>query len=326
MPTCTLRPETAPASVSVSVSTWCFSAPGSQPEAAGLTGLAQFTRGVQGKHGWCSHPWMLGGVVGFGAVGAAALSAAPAQAAPVEFPDWATVTGTIPDDAGFNRSAADANTWTFSWSTDANGVVTFTYADGTTSTSADAPPAPEVSAVPSVAVQSTPTAFWAPRVVEAEPVSASTDAGMGDLAAVAANPLGAQPTGIGDSPGSDSGPAVAAATTSGSDQAIVDTAYQGLGGAYVWGGTDFMAWDCSGYVQWVYAQNGITMPRVTWDQFGAGTPTTQPRVGDLVSQNNGSHVGIYLGGDQMISALNPQEGTVVHSIHAMPLDGFYTYR
>lgn len=323
MPPCTPRPDTSPIRhTPVTRASWSFTAPCAQVDSLSSADLVSCHGQAVAKRRSIPRPWVIGGVVGFGAVGAAALSTAPAQAAPVTFPDWATVTGTVPDDAGFNRVAADTNNWTFSWSTDANGVVSFAYADGTTSSSAEVTPAPEVSAVPTLAVQSTPTAFWAPPAAETDPAPAAAEVGMGDLAAVAANPFGTQV----EEPASPGEPAVQAGAVSGSDQAIVDTAYQGLGGAYVWGGTDFMAWDCSGYVQWVYAHNGLAIPRVTWDQFAAGTPTTQPRVGDLVSQNSGSHVGIYLGGDQMISALNPQEGTVVHSIHAMPLDGFYTYR
>ena len=107
---------------------------------------------------------------------------------------------------------------------------------------------------------------------------------------------------------------------------LVGTAYQGIGGAYVWGGVGFKAWDCSGFTQWVYAQNGINLPRTTWAQFAAGTPTSNPQPGDLVSQNGGSHVGIYIGNGQMISALNPSQGTQVHSVNAMQLDGYYTFR
>lgn len=46
---------------------------------------------------------------------------------------------------------------------------------------------------------------------------------------------------------------------------------------------------------------------MTWQQFGAAQKTSTPQVGDLVSQNNGSHVGIYLGDGLMISALNPDQ-------------------
>lgn len=110
---------------------------------------------------------------------------------------------------------------------------------------------------------------------------------------------------------------------------IVGTAMQGKGSGYVYGGTSFGAWDCSGFVQWVYAQHGINLPRTTWSQFAAMRPTSNPQPGDLVSQNRGGHVGIYLGNDQlgnpqMISALNASQGTQVHPVSAMSVDGYYT--
>ncbi len=105
---------------------------------------------------------------------------------------------------------------------------------------------------------------------------------------------------------------------------LVGTAMQGKGSGYVYGGTSFGAWDCSGFVQWVYAQHGINLPRTTWSQFAAMRPTSNPQPGDLVSQNGGGHVGIYLGNGQMISALNASQGTQVHPVSAMSVDGYYT--
>ena len=107
---------------------------------------------------------------------------------------------------------------------------------------------------------------------------------------------------------------------------IVGTAMQGAGTGYVWGGTAFGAWDCSGFTKWAYAQNGIELPRTSFQQIAAATPTANPQPGDLVSQNGGNHIGIYIGGGKMISALNPAQGTFVHSVNAMPVDGYYTYR
>jgi cell wall-associated NlpC family hydrolase len=91
----------------------------------------------------------------------------------------------------------------------------------------------------------------------------------------------------------------------------------GLGGRYVWGGTAFKAWDCSGYVQWIYRQAGINLPRV--EQWRVGVRTRTPQPGDLVVQNaqglnNWGHVGIYVGGGMMYSALNPAVGTLLHPI------------
>lgn len=91
----------------------------------------------------------------------------------------------------------------------------------------------------------------------------------------------------------------------------------GVGGSYVWGGTAFKAWDCSGFVQWVYRQAGINLPRV--EQWRVGKRTDNPQPGDLVMQNaqgpdNWGHVGIYAGNGMMYSALNPTVGTLLHPI------------
>lgn len=92
---------------------------------------------------------------------------------------------------------------------------------------------------------------------------------------------------------------------------------EGVGGTYVWGGTAFKAWDCSGYVQWIYRQAGINLPRV--EQWRVGALTDKPQPGDLVVQNaqgpdNWGHVGIYAGEGMMYSALNPAVGTLLHPI------------
>ncbi|MFH5879459.1 C40 family peptidase [Arthrobacter sp. NA-172] len=98
---------------------------------------------------------------------------------------------------------------------------------------------------------------------------------------------------------------------------ILHFAQEGLGGAYVWGGTAFKAWDCSGYVQWIYKQVGINLPRV--DQWTVGHQTENPQPGDLVVQNpqgpnSWGHVGIYAGDGMMYSALNPAVGTLSHPV------------
>ncbi|WP_324290680.1 C40 family peptidase [Arthrobacter sp. H14-L1] len=104
---------------------------------------------------------------------------------------------------------------------------------------------------------------------------------------------------------------------SGMRQAILRYAQEGVGGSYVWGGTAFKAWDCSGYVQWVYAQAGIQLPRT--EQWATGHPTSTPQPGDLVVQNpdgpnHWGHVGIYAGAGVMYSALNPSAGTLLHPV------------
>ena len=98
---------------------------------------------------------------------------------------------------------------------------------------------------------------------------------------------------------------------------ILTAAYQGLGHRYVWGGTSFEnGWDCSGFVQWAYAQAGIGMPRT--EQWMPMVETSNPQPGDIVVQNpdgpnHWSHIGIYVGNGKMISALNPSVGTLLHA-------------
>lgn len=118
--------------------------------------------------------------------------------------------------------------------------------------------------------------------------------------------------------------ASSASTGNASRDAIVATAMSGLGGAYVWGGKSYGAWDCSGFTSWVFAQHGIKLTAYTYAMKNELTPTSNPQPGDIVFQNGYSHVGIYLGDGKMISALNPTNGTLVHPTSWMSVDGYYT--
>jgi cell wall-associated NlpC family hydrolase len=99
-------------------------------------------------------------------------------------------------------------------------------------------------------------------------------------------------------------------------------AYTGIGHPYLWGGTTPNGWDCSGFTQWVYAQAGISIPRT--NAWTAMRPTSTPSPGDLVMQNGGAHVGIYVGNGMMISALNPGQGTLLHAAAATGTSSFFT--
>lgn len=108
-----------------------------------------------------------------------------------------------------------------------------------------------------------------------------------------------------------------------SSDEIVKIAKAKAGVHYVWAGTSpETGWDCSGYVQWVFAQAGIKLPRVSQWVGQEKISFKDALPGDLVVQNHGTHVGIYLGNGKMISALNPSVGTLEHSVDIMPAD-FY---
>ncbi|MDA8193830.1 MAG: LysM peptidoglycan-binding domain-containing protein [Thermaerobacter sp.] len=85
--------------------------------------------------------------------------------------------------------------------------------------------------------------------------------------------------------------------------AIAATARRYLGDPYVWGGASPAGFDCSGLVQYVFAQNGVSLPRTSWAQFAAVTkiPRSALQPGDLVFFSTygagASHVGIYIGAD-----------------------------
>lgn len=107
---------------------------------------------------------------------------------------------------------------------------------------------------------------------------------------------------------------------------IAATAAKYAGVPYVWGGNTPSGWDCSGFVKYVYAKHGINIARGTSAILGSGQfkRTSNPKPGDLVFQNGGGHVGIYLGGGQMIGAQNPTVDTMIHSVSRNPLYGYYT--
>lgn len=103
--------------------------------------------------------------------------------------------------------------------------------------------------------------------------------------------------------------------------ALIASAKQLIGVHYQWGGTSpETGFDCSGFTQYVFAQNGITIPRISRDQYAIGTPilfeNLQP--GDLVFfsfAKNGivDHVGIYIGSGQFINSAS-SKGVTIYSI------------
>jgi cell wall-associated NlpC family hydrolase len=92
---------------------------------------------------------------------------------------------------------------------------------------------------------------------------------------------------------------------------VVGIAMQYLGVPYVWGGASPSGFDCSGFTLYVFAQVGISLPHNAAMQYGMGSAVGREflQPGDLVFFNGLGHVGIYIGGNQMIHA--PHTGDVV---------------
>ena len=105
--------------------------------------------------------------------------------------------------------------------------------------------------------------------------------------------------------------------------AIYKEAQKYVGTPYVWGGsTPETGFDCSGYVCWVYNQNGYDVGRTTanglW-QKSQHISEAEAKPGDLVffegtyDTPGKSHVGIYLGNGKMVSAGDPIKYADIHS-------------
>jgi peptidoglycan DL-endopeptidase CwlO len=92
---------------------------------------------------------------------------------------------------------------------------------------------------------------------------------------------------------------------------VVGIAMRYLGTPYVWGGASPSGFDCSGFVMYVYAQVGVSLPHSSYAQYGYGSAVSsgdlQP--GDLVFFDGLGHEGIYIGGGQFIHS--PHTGDVV---------------
>ncbi|MGY3262667.1 C40 family peptidase [Frigoribacterium sp. 2355] len=99
------------------------------------------------------------------------------------------------------------------------------------------------------------------------------------------------------------------ASGSGADGSdVVEAAKKYLGVPYVFGGEDRTGMDCSGLVQTVFGDLGVSMPRVVPDQakMGAEVPSlAEAKPGDLLVPKGEGHIVIYLGDGKVLHAPRP---------------------
>ncbi|MFA6849074.1 MAG: NlpC/P60 family protein [Selenomonadaceae bacterium] len=102
---------------------------------------------------------------------------------------------------------------------------------------------------------------------------------------------------------------------------VVQTSLDYIGVPYVFGGTSPSGFDCSGYVRYVFANAGISLPRTADAQYEVGYPvsTSELVAGDLVFFSTydygASHVGIYLGNGKFINA-SSSRGVAIDSLNS----------
>ncbi|GGK56870.1 C40 family peptidase [Streptomyces flaveus] len=104
--------------------------------------------------------------------------------------------------------------------------------------------------------------------------------------------------------------------------AAVAAARSAVGRPYVWGGNGPTGFDCSGLMQWSYAQAGVGLPRTSQAQAYAGrqVPLSQAQPGDLVTyRDDASHIGMYMGDGQVIHAPHPGAPVRYDPVGMMPI-------
>jgi hypothetical protein len=111
---------------------------------------------------------------------------------------------------------------------------------------------------------------------------------------------------------------------------IINLARKQLGAPYVWDGMAPGGFDCSGLVMYAFGQNGVQLPRNSYNQYkvGASVQPDKLRAGDLVffdtdrKMAGPDHVGIYIGGGKFIHAPQPGQNVKISSLS----DSYYMDR
>lgn len=111
--------------------------------------------------------------------------------------------------------------------------------------------------------------------------------------------------------------------SSGIGSSVASYACQFIGNPYVWGGNSLTnGCDCSGFVVQVYKHFGYSLPRSSWSLAKVGTAVSYSNAepGDIIfyqssGSASGGHVGIYIGGGQMVSALGSKYGICISSVN-----------
>lgn len=99
---------------------------------------------------------------------------------------------------------------------------------------------------------------------------------------------------------------------------LIETAKSYIGTPYTWGGTSPEGFDCSGFIQFVYAEQNVVIPRTVNEIWNFSAPVESPAIGDLVFfetyQPGPSHLGIYLGDGNFIHA-GTKSGVTISNFH-----------
>ena len=113
--------------------------------------------------------------------------------------------------------------------------------------------------------------------------------------------------------------------SSGKGATVVETAKNYIGYRYVYGAAGPNSFDCSGFTSYVFKLHGVSLSRTAKAQYSNGVAVARSDLqpGDLImfgpSISGINHVGIYIGGGQIVHAANPSRGVTIDTINS----GYY---
>lgn len=127
-----------------------------------------------------------------------------------------------------------------------------------------------------------------------------------------------------EKPAARSDSAKEAPAVSGKAGVAVRYAYGALGKPYVWGADGPNGYDCSGLTSAAWRAAGKSLPHNTRMQWGAVTHISRGelRPGDLVFYSGLGHVGLYVGGGQVIDAPSAGRNVLKRGMNLMPIQGY----
>ncbi|UQX02607.1 NlpC/P60 family protein [Streptomyces sp. RerS4] len=161
------------------------------------------------------------------------------------------------------------------------------------------------------------------RLTAEERAAYEAQSGGGATTTPGADP-GTTPAGAPASAASPKRPAPPAPLNGSRAARAVAFAHGAIGKPYVWGATGPGSYDCSGLTQAAWRAAGVSLPRTTYTQINAGRRVSRDQLapGDLVFFYSGvTHVGLYIGGGQMIHAPRPGSTVRVAPVDSMPWAG-----
>lgn len=111
--------------------------------------------------------------------------------------------------------------------------------------------------------------------------------------------------------------------SSGKGATVVETAKNYIGCSYVYGASGPSSFDCSGFTSYVFKLHGVSLNRTAAGQYSNGVAVSRDQLqpGDLVmfGKSGINHVGIYIGGGQIVHAANSSRGVTTDTINS----GYY---